>query len=194
MDTVRECVVCPPGWRRLRPGHPGGYGMVERDLGWDRRDGLATQLPHPETAGSLRRWGMGRPGRRADGRGDLQHPQRGSGLERPNLAHVTPSGLRVGHVDTHSSPTTLNVQANAERVTLTANPAAVTESNSQRATPRCAKFGDQTHSRGVHQNSELSFGVGTPKASACAQDTRLGVPGQRTGRVKSTQGRAGAVQ
>ncbi len=88
-------------------------------------------------------------------------------------------------------PTTLRVQANPERVTLATNPAAATEHNSQRATPRCAKFGDQTHSRGVHQNSELSFGVGTPKASACAQDTRLGMPGQRTGRVRRTQGRAG---
>ncbi len=40
--------------------------------------------------------------------------------------------------------------------------------------------------------TNIAFGVGTPTASAWAQDTCLGMPGQRTGRVAFTQERVGA--
>lgn len=41
------------------------------------------------------------------------------------------------------------------------------------------------------QKLEVVCALGDAQASACAQDTRLGMPGQRTGRVRRTQGRAG---
>lgn len=79
-----------------------------------------------------------------------------------------------------------------DRAMLDGNPEAGTESNSQRATPQCAKFGDQTHLRGVLKIFELFCGLEDPQALACSHVTRHGESGQRTGGLHLAQNAAGA--
>lgn len=74
---------------------------------------------------------------------------------------------------------------------LLSNPEAVTENDSQKATPCCAMFGDGARAEGSRQNSEIVCGLVDPQALAYGQFTRLSVAGQRTGGGNHAPGRVG---
>ncbi|BDP44879.1 hypothetical protein DAETH_48480 (plasmid) [Deinococcus aetherius] len=66
-----------------------------------------------------------------------------------------------------------------------------TEQQAKGSTP-CGAARPVSQRVSVKSNSKSVSGVGTPEASACAQDTHLGVPGQRAGRGTFPQARVGA--
>lgn len=74
---------------------------------------------------------------------------------------------------------------------LSSDPEAVTEINSQRATPLLRVVAKLCADRGVPGKTQIVCGLGDPQALAYAQSTRLDMVGQRTDRAFTAQGRVG---